>query len=85
MGAPSFQAMRACFEAKFCELEDKRVPGKSYLERKLDVIEKAEYRAEVLTEVVSTEEDTTDALHTEWTPSGQLRVIRAGAKTSTPT
>ena len=39
-------AMRTAFERKCWELEDKCVPGKSYMEKKLDEMEKNELRAE---------------------------------------
>ena len=54
------------------------MPARSYLERKLDEIEKDDLRAESLEEVVSVSEDDPDALKTEWKPDGQLRAVRIG-------
>jgi hypothetical protein len=34
LGASDYQAIRATYEARFWELEDKRNPGKSYLEKR---------------------------------------------------
>jgi len=77
-------AMRTTFENNFWELQEKQVPARSYLERKLDEIEKDDLRAEPLEEVVSAEEDDPDALRTEWRPDGQLRAVRIGTKVSLP-
>jgi len=77
-------AMRTTYEKDFWELQEKQVPARSYLERKLDEIEKDDLRAEPLEEVVSAEEDDPDALRTEWRPDGQLRAVRIGTKVSLP-
>ena len=65
-------------------LEDNATPAKSYIERKLDEVEKDEIKAEPLQEVVSMEEDDPDALRTEWTSTMQLRAVRIGTKVSLP-
>jgi hypothetical protein len=78
------QAMRATYEAKYGELSDREIPGRSYLERKLDEIEKSEFRAELLTEVVSREEDEPDSIKTVWSPNGELKAVKMGAKVSLP-
>jgi len=80
----STKAMRATFEKNFWELQEPQVPARSYLERKLDEVEKDDLRAEPLEEVVSAEEDDPDALRTEWRPDGQLRAVRIGTKVSLP-
>jgi hypothetical protein len=85
LGASDYQAMRATYEARFWELEDKRTPGKSYLEKKLDEVEKNELRAELLTEVVAQDEDDPDSLKTVWGPGGELKAVKVGAKVSLPT
>ena len=60
------------FEKKYWVLEETQMPAGSYLERKLDEIEKDDLRAESLEEVVSMTEDDPNALKTEWKPDGQL-------------
>ena len=46
-------AMRQAFAAKFGELEDKHIPAKEYIEKKLAELESGEFRAEPLTEIIS--------------------------------
>ena len=77
-------AMYDAFEKKYWSLEETQMPARSYLERKLDEIEKNDLRAESLEEVVSMAEDDPDALKTEWKPDGQLRAVRVGTKVSLP-
>ena len=79
----SVAAMNSAFELAHWPLEDKQKPARSYLERKLDEIEKDDLRAEPLEEVVSVEDDP-DMLRTEWKPDGQLRAVRIGTKVSLP-
>jgi hypothetical protein len=80
----SVAAMYSAFELAHWQLDDKQKPARSYLERKLDEVEKGELRAEPLEEVVSVEEDDPDMLRTEWKPDGQLRAVRVGTKVSLP-
>jgi hypothetical protein len=84
LGPGDFQAMRESFETRWWELEDKRVPGKSYMEKKLDEVEKNELKAELLSEVVSQEEDDPDSLKTVWSVGGELKAVKVGAKVSLP-
>ena len=77
-------AMGNAFENANWPLDDKQKPARSYLERKLDEIEKDELRAEPLAEVVSVDEDDPDMLRTEFRPDGQLRAVRVGTKVSLP-
>ena len=60
-----YVAMRHAYAKSYGELEDKQIPSKEYLEKKLHELENGEFRAEALTE-------------TRWTPircyqSGTLR------------
>ena len=80
----SVAAMHGEFEKAHWPLDDKQKPARSYLERKLDEIEKDDLRAEPLEEVVSIDEDDPDMLRTEWKPDGQLRAVRIGTKVSLP-
>ena len=48
--------MRQAFAQKFGEPEDKHVPAKEYIERKLHELETGEFRAEPLNEVLSKNE-----------------------------
>jgi len=77
-------AMRRAFEAQFWELEEGNVPGRTYLEKKLDEVEKGEPRAELLTEVVSMLEDDPDTLRAVWSANHELRAVKVGAKVPMP-
>ena len=79
-----FHSMRAAYESRHWELEDRRVPGRSYLEKKLDEIEKDELRAELLSEVIAQDEDDPDSLRTVWSTGGELRAVKVGAKSVLP-
>ena len=78
------QSMRAAYEQKWWELEDHRVPGKSYLEKKLDEVEKNELKAEPLSEVLATSEDEPDTLRTVWDASGQLKAMKVSSTVPLP-
>ena len=56
--------MGTAFEKTYWALEEGHLPARSYLERKLDEIEKDDLRAEPLEEVVLMTEDDPDALKT---------------------
>jgi hypothetical protein len=72
-----YTAMRAAFEQRWWVLEDKQVPSRSYLEKKLEYIERDEPRAEPLSEVTNREEgDEPEVLQPVWDTQGQLRVKR---------
>jgi hypothetical protein len=69
---------------RYWDLGDREVPGRSYLEKKLDEIERSELRAEPLSEVLSREEDDPDSLRTVWSTWGELKAVKVGAKVSLP-
>jgi hypothetical protein len=78
-------AMRAAYETKYGELADKDIPARSYMEKKLDEVEKSEYRAELLTEVISRDEGEPDNIKPVWTANMQLCSVKVGTKVSLPT
>ena len=84
MSVGDMAAMRNAFERKFWELEEKNIPGKSYLEKKLDEIEKDELRAETLSEVICATEDDPDTLKAVWNANNELRAVKVGAKAALP-
>ena len=55
-------AMRQAFAAKFGEPEDKHIPAKEFIEKKLAELESGEFRAEPLTEIISRDEVDPDTL-----------------------
>ena len=63
-------SMRQAFAAKFGELEDKHIPAKEFIEKKLGELESGEFRAEPLTEIISRDEVDPDTLYSH---TGTLR------------
>ena len=68
-----------------CELEDKQIPSKEYLEKKLHELENGEFRAEALTEVVSRDEVDPDTLMPVWDAKGHITVKRGNTTVAMPT
>ena len=77
-------AMRQAFAAKFGELEDKHIPAKEFIEKKLGELESGEFRAEPLTEIISRDEVDPDTLLPHWDPKGTLSLKKGGSKTAMP-
>ena len=69
-------AMRQAFAAKFGELEDKHIPAKEYIEKKLAELESGEFRA--VTEVDP------DTLLPHWDAKGTLSLKKGGSRTAMP-
>ena len=84
IGSSDVAAMRRSFEKAWWELEDSQVPAKTYLEKKLDEVERDELRAELLTEVLTVPEDDPDTLKTIWTNTNELKAVKVGARVSLP-
>ena len=72
-------AMRQAFAAKFGELEDKHIPAKEFIEKKLGELESGEFRAEPLTEIISRDEVDPDTLLPHWDS-----LKKGGSKTAMP-
>ena len=68
--------MRQAFAQKFGEPEDKHVPAKEYIERKLHELETGEFRAEPLNEVLSRDEIDPDTLVPQWDSKGTSLVLK---------
>ena len=75
-----YLAMRMNFDRRFWKLDDREIPSKEYLEKKLEQMEGGEWAAEALTEVVSREDVSPDALQPVWDKTGQL-TIKKGSNT----
>lgn len=84
LSGSDFVAMREAFEKRWWEIADKRTPAKSYVERILDGIEKADLRAEPLSEVVNLDEQQPDVLLAKWDTSGNLKAVRAPTSVPLP-
>ena len=84
LGPMEKQSVRAAFESKWWDLDDHRVPGKSFLEKKLDEVEKNELKAEPLSEVLATNEDEPDTLRTIWDAAGELKAVKVSSTVPFP-
>ena len=71
-----YMAMRQAFAQKFGEPEDKHVPAKECIERKLHELETGEFRAEPLNEVLSRDEIDPDTLVPQWDSKGTSLVLK---------
>ena len=78
--ASDHQAMRLAFEKRWWRLEDAEVPARSYLERKLDKLEKGDMRPGPLSAVFSADEEEPEVLTPVWTRNRSL-TLRAGGGT----
>ena len=69
-------AMRRAYEAQYWRLEDVEVPSRSYMEQRLEEIERGDVRAEPLANVFSKDEEQPDVLTPVWTGAGNLTLKR---------
>ena len=77
--------MRHAYAKSYGELEDKQIPSKEYLEKKLHELENGEFRAEALAEVVSRDEVDPDTLMPVWDAKGHITVKRGNTTVAMPT
>ena len=77
--------MRQAFSKAFGELEDKYIPSKEYIEKKLNELESGEFRAEQLSEVVGRDEVDPDTLLPAWDSKGHITVKKASSTVAMPT
>ena len=75
-----YMAMRQAFASKFGEPEDKHVPAKEYIEKKLHELETGEFRAEPLNEVLSRDEIDPEVLVPQWDSKGTVVLKKASSK-----
>ena len=74
--ATDYMAMRQSFATSFGDLEDKYIPAKEYIEKKLAELESGEFRAETLSEVVGRDEVDPDSMIPQWDSKGHSRYRR---------
>ena len=79
-----YMAMRQAFASKFGEPEDKHVPAKEYIEKKLHELETGEFRAEPLNEVLSRDEIDPEVLVPQWDSKGTVVLKKASSKGAMP-
>jgi len=79
-----FKIMREAYEAKWWKLEKEQVPARVYIEKISEGIERAEPRAEALSEVVNCLEGEIDILKAVWDVSGSLKAIKTSPSVALP-
>ena len=77
-------AMRQRFAKAFGEPEDRHIPAKEYIEKKLAELEAGEFRAETLGEVLSRDEVDPDVLVPHWDAKGHLSVKKGSSSVAMP-
>ena len=68
--------MREAYESKWWKLEKEQVPARVYIDKISQGIERAEPRAEALTEVVNCLEGEVDVMKAVWDVGGSLKAIK---------
>ena len=76
--------MRVSFEERYGTLTDDQVPGHSFMAKRLEMLEKGDFKAEALTDVLSLDDDEADAMRAIFNASGQLEAVRVGKKVPMP-
>ena len=79
-----YLAMRQAFAKAFGEPEDKHVPSKEHVEKKLSELEGGEFRAEALSEIVSRGEVEPDVLLPVWDSKGHISVKKDSSSVAMP-
>jgi hypothetical protein len=79
-----YLAMRMSFDKRHWRLEDREIPSKDYLEKKLEQMESGEWAAEALTEVVSKDECEPETLQPIWDRTGRLTVKKGSSTVPMP-
>ena len=77
--------MRQALERRYGHMDDKLVPAKEYIEKKLAEVEAGEYRSEQLSEVVSKDEVDPDTVVPVWDSKGRMTMRRGSSKVPDPT
>ena len=76
--------MRQRFAKAFWEPEDRHIPAKEYIEKKLAELEAGEFRAETLGEVLSRDEVDPDVLVPHWDAKGHLSGKKGSSSVAMP-
>ena len=82
--ANDYSAMKRAFEKQYWTLCDEKTPAKSYLERKLESLEKRELRPEKLGDVINYREDDSMELKPVWDSSGSLKAMKTACSVPLP-
>ncbi|CAK9111382.1 unnamed protein product [Durusdinium trenchii] len=83
--AGEWAAMRSAIEKRYGQIEDKIIPAKEVVEKKLAEVEAGEYRAEDLAKIMSKDEVEPDTVIPIWDAKGRLAMRRGSTKVAEPT
>ena len=84
VGVTDALVMKRAFEARFWTLEEERTPSRTYLEKKLEQVEKNDLRAELLTEVLCQRDDGEEVLKPVWDTALSLKAVKVARKVAAP-
>ena len=79
-----FTSMKAAWELKWWPLDDSQTPSRVYIEARCAEVETGDLRAEMLTAVISREEDAVEGFQSYWDSSGNLQLRRSGNSVAEP-
>ena len=79
-----FKVMREAYETKWWKLDKEQIPARVYIEKISEGIERAEPRAEALTEVVNCLEGEVDVLKAVWDVGGSLKAVKTSPSVALP-
>lgn len=82
--ANDFHSMKAAFEAKFWELENKSVPARTYVEKVQEMVEENDLRAELLSEVMHWDDAEPDVRVAVWDNAGNVKSVRSSLSVPLP-
>ena len=82
--ANDYSAMKRAFEKQYWTVCDEKTPAKSYLERKLESLEKRELRPEKLGDVINYREDDSMELKPVWDSSGSFKAMKTACSVPLP-
>ena len=78
------KAMKRAFEAKHWKLSDETVPSNRFMEKRIDMIEKNEWKAEPLSEVLAVTEDDESHAAPKVDSQGNFVSVRVGNRVQLP-
>ena len=79
-----YNTMRKQFKEKFWKLEDAKAPSRQYIEQQLEKVEKSDWRAERLTEVVADKEDNKDGMMPVFDVTGVFKSLKTKSTVPMP-
>ena len=79
-----YTSMRKYFKDKFWKLDDSKAPSQQYIEQQLERVEKQDWRAEKLSDVVAFKEDTRDGMLPVFDITGVFKNMKTRSTVALP-